>query len=407
MNQNINITSEIGKLKKVILHRPDEELHNLVPHNLELSLFEDIPYLKEMQKEHDDFAKAISSFGADVIYIQDLLCDILQDKKTKLKILKEIIRNDILGCEYIKECIYNYLYDLDADLCAKYLIKGLSVKDVEKIKTREIISDYMPDMYMFYLSPLPNMYFMRDAASIIGCGLSVHTMKNPVRNRESHIIRAIYNYHDFFKKATVPLWYDNQNQGSTIEGGDILVLSKNSVAVGISQRTDASAVQILADNLFKQQCDIKNIYAIQLPKIRAFMHLDTVCTMVDHDKFTIYPTIDDNLNIVKLTRGKGCINYRRIDTLRSALEDALNITSVQLIKSGGGDPIVAAREQWNDSTNTFVLSPGVVIAYDRNEISNNILEKNNIKVIALKGSELVRGRGGPRCMTMPVLREDL
>lgn len=405
--QKVNITSEIGNLKTVFLHRPDGELLNLVPQNLEMSLFEDIPYLKAMQQEHDSFAGAVSSYGAQVLYIENLLCDILKDKNTKTKILNEIIRNDILGCDYINKCIMSYLYDLDAKDAARCVIAGLNVKDIEHIKTREVLSDYMPQMYMFYISPLPNMYFMRDAAAVIGQGLSIHSMKNPVRNRESHIIRAIYNYHDFFANINAPLWYDNLNQGSAIEGGDILVLNKTSVAVGISQRTDASAVQILAENLFGSNSGIENIYAIQLPKIRAFMHLDTVCTMVDYDKFTIYPSIDDNLNVVKMTKDKDNIKYRRIDTLKSALEDALSIKNIQLIKSGGGDAIIAAREQWNDSTNTFVLRPGVVIAYERNEVSNSVLEKNGIKVIAVKGSELVRGRGGPRCMTMPVCREDL
>ena len=405
--QRVSITSEIGNLKTVFLHRPDGELLNLVPQNLEMSLFEDIPYLKAMQQEHDSFAQAVSSCGAQALYIENLLCDILKDKNTKTKILNEIIRNDILGCDYIKKCIVSYLYDMDAKDTARCVIAGLNVKDIAHIKTREVLSDYMPQMYMFYISPLPNMYFMRDAAAVIGQGLSIHSMKNPIRNRESHIIRAIYNYHEFFNCSQTLLWYDNLNQGSAIEGGDILVLSKNSVAIGISQRTDASAVQILAENLFKNNSGIENIYAIQLPKIRAFMHLDTVCTMVDYDKFTIYPSIDDNLNIVKMTKDKESIKYKRIDTLKSALEDALNINNIQLIESGGGDAITAAREQWNDSTNTFVLRPGVVIAYERNEISNSVLEKNGIKVIAVKGSELVRGRGGPRFMTMPVCREDI
>jgi arginine deiminase len=231
-------------------------------------------------------------------------------------------------------------------------------------------------------------------------------MKNTIRGRESSIIRAIYTYHDFFNSRHVPLWYDNLARGGSLEGGDILVLSDSSIAVGVSQRTDASAVQILADNLFKLNSGVKNVYAVQLPKIRSFMHLDTVCTMVDYDKFTTYPLIGENMNIVKITRGKDCVSYKRMETLKSALQDALNIKSIQFIENGG-DAVTAAREQWNDSTNTFVISPGVVIAYDRNEALNEILEKNGIKVIAVKGSELVRGRGGPRCMTMPVCRENI
>lgn len=404
----IRITSEIGKLKTVILHRPDEELHNIVPQNLEMVLFDDIPYLKGMQKEHDDFASVLTSFGANVIYIKDMLADILQNKSTKKEILHQIIEKDILGCDYIEQCILDYLFDLDAQNTAACLIKGLSVTDVAKIKKQEVLGDYMPQMYMFYMSPLPNMYFMRDSAAAIGEGLSIHTMKNPIRKRESRIVRAIYAHHDFFAGKNVPLWYDNNIQSSTIEGGDILVLSASSVVIGLSQRTDASAVQILADNLFKQNSQIQNVYAVQLPRMRAFMHLDTVCTMVDHDKFTIYPTIDEHMNIVKMTRSSNNqLRFVKMDNLKATLEDALNTKHVDLIKSGGGDPIIAAREQWNDSTNTFVLSPGVVVAYDRNEISNEVLETHGIKVIRIKGSELVRGRGGPRCMTMPICREEI
>ncbi len=408
MRSNINITSEISKLKTVILHRPDEELHNIVPQNLEMVLFDDIPYLKGMQQEHDDFASVIITFGANVIYIKDLLADILEDKKTKKDILHQIIEKDILGCDYIEQCILDYLFDLNASETAKCLIKGLSITDVAKIKKQEVLSDYMPQMYMFYMPPLPNMYFMRDGAAAIENGLSIHTMKNPIRKRESRILRAIYKHHEFFNKNNVPLWYDNNIQSSTIEGGDILVTSSASMLVGLSQRTDASAAQILANNLFYQNSRIQDVYAVQLPKIRAFMHLDTVCTMVDYDKFTIYPSIDEHMNIIKMTRGKNNqIHFTRMDSLKSTLQDALNTKHIDLIKSGGGDPIIAAREQWNDSTNTFVLSPGVVIAYDRNEISNEVLEKHDIKVIRIKGSELVRGRGGPRCMTMPICREEI
>jgi arginine deiminase len=405
---NINIVSEIGKLKTVILHRPDEELHNIVPQNLEMVLFDDIPYLKGMQQEHDDFASVITSFGSNVIYIKNLLADILKDKKTKKDILHQIIEKDILGCDYIEQCILDYLFDLNALDTAKCLIKGLSITDVSKIKKQEVLSDYMPQMYMFYMPPLPNMYFMRDGAAAIENGLSIHTMKNPIRKRESRILRAIYTHHEFFNKNHAPLWYDNNIQSSTIEGGDILVPSAASVLVGLSQRTDASAAQILANNLFHKNSHIQNVYAVQLPRIRAFMHLDTVCTMVDYDKFTIYPSIDEHMNIVKMIRGKNNqIHFTKMDSLKATLQDALNIKHIDLIKSGGGDPIIAAREQWNDSTNTFVLSPGVVIAYDRNEISNEVLENHGIKVIRIKGSELVRGRGGPRCMTMPICREEI
>ncbi len=403
----INITSEIGKLKHVILHRPDEEINHIVPQNLGFSLFDDTPYLSDMQKEHDAFADLLRQHGAAVHYLTDLLGDILKSPATKKEILTYILGKDITGCNYIEACIFEYLMNLDAAGTARCLIKGLSVTDVAKFKTQPVISDYMPEKYMFYLLPLPNAYFMRDAAAIIGNGISVHTMKNTVRMRESRIARAIYEHHPLFS-GNVPLWYDNNLQSSSIEGGDILVINDSSVVVGCSQRTDAAAVQILAENLFSQNDDMRAVYAVELPKIRAFMHLDTVFTMIDYDQFTIYPLLDQNMNVVKIMRSAGgCPQFQRMDSLKVALCDALGVTHLNFIQSGGNDPVVAAREQWNDSTNTFVIAPGEVIAYNRNEISNEILAKNNIKVHTIRGSELVRGRGGPRCMTMPLCREKI
>lgn len=403
----ISITNEIGKLKTVILHRPDEEINRIIPQNLSFSLFDDTPYLNDMQKEHDAFADLLRQKGVAVLYLVDFLTEIFKNPATKKEILTYILGRDILDCSYIKSCIFNYLMNLESVTTARCLIQGLSATDIAPLKTRPVISDYMPEKNMFYLLPLPNTYFMRDAAAVIDNGLSIHTMKNSVRMRESRIARAIYEYHPVFAD-NVPLWYDNNSENSCIEGGDILVVGNSSVVVGCSQRTDTAAVQILAENLFAQNADIDAVYAVELPKMRAFMHLDTVFTMVDYDQFIIYPLLNEHRNVVKITRSANAYpHFQRMDNLKAALCDALKVKHLNFIQSGGNDPVAAAREQWNDSTNTFVIAPGEVVAYSRNEISNEILTKNNIKVYAIKGSELVRGRGGPRCMTMPLCREKI
>ncbi len=402
----ISINSEIGKLKAVILHRPGGELERLTPEYLEEMLFDDIPWLKKMIEEHDGFAETLRSRGAEIYYIRDMLEDVLEMDGVKSRMIKETL--DLSGIENPdrREAITHYLIELPIRELADKLITGLPKSDVVDIEKHLSLVDYINEDYPFYINPLPNLYFTRDPATVIGNGLSISAMKVEARKRESLFMKYFYKYHPIFNAVPTPLWY-NYNNKYSLEGGDILVLSREVLAIGCSERTTAQGIELLCRNLFEGLPDLDHILVVLIPHIRAFMHLDTVFTMVDYDKFTIYPGVEDRVKVFKVTRNSKpySLHVEAEECLTKALKKSLGLPAVKLIKSGGGDEITAAREQWNDSTNTLAIAPGVVVTYNRNEASNEVLRKNGIEVVEIDGQELVRGRGGPRCMSMPVLRE--
>ncbi len=401
----LHVTSEIGKLKAVMLHRPGKELERLTPAYLEELLFDDIPWLSQMQKEHDAFAKVMEERGTKVYYYEKLLEEVLKDEKVAGKFIAELI--DIAGGDNdrINEEISGFLQEKTAGELVDIAISGLLKTELDTNKEKRSLSDYIQRDYPFLINPIPNLYFTRDPGAVIGDGLSISKMNTPARDRETMFLQYVYAHHPLIKKEDTPLWYDYKEK-SNIEGGDVLVLSDEVVAIGVSERTSSRAVEIIAERLF-EKAPIKKVLAIQIPFTRAYMHLDTVFTMVDYDKFTIYPGIEDALKAYEITPGKSGLNVKVKPSLKEALQDVLKLSSVKLIQSGGGDPITAAREQWNDSTNTLAIAPGVVITYNRNEASNKTLRSHGIEVVEIEGSELVRGRGGPRCMSMPLVREDL
>ena len=402
----ISINSEIGKLKAVILHRPGGELERLTPEYLDEMLFDDIPWLKKMIEEHDGFAETLRSRGAEIYYIRDMLEDVLEMDGVKPRMIKETL--DLSGIENPdrREAITHYLMEIPTRELVDKLITGLPKSDVADIEKHLSLVDYINEDYPFYINPLPNLYFTRDPATVIGNGLSISAMKVEARKRESLFMKYFYKYHPIFNAVPTPLWY-NYNNKYSLEGGDILVLSREVLAIGCSERTTAQGIELLCRNLFEGLPDLDHILVVLIPHIRAFMHLDTVFTMVDYDKFTIYPGVEDRVKVFKVTRNSKpySLHVEAEECLMQALKKSLKLPAVKLIKSGGGDEITAAREQWNDSTNTLAIAPGVVVTYNRNEASNEVLRKNGIEVVEIDGQELVRGRGGPRCMSMPILRE--
>lgn len=221
----------------------------------------------------------------------------------------------------------------------------------------------------------------------------------------------MFKYISLYNTNLVPEGTDRYDyeEGNFIEGGDILVLSQELIAIGISQRTSAYAIETLAEKVLNQNSTFKKILVLDIPKRRAFMHLDTVFTMVDYDKFTIHPEIEDPLNIYEVTLGKDGKStfHSNTDKLENVLKKELKVPAVQMIRCGGTDKVAAQREQWNDASNTFAIAPGVVITYERNRITNNLLDRSNVKVITIPSSELSRGRGGPRCMSMPIHRDHI
>jgi arginine deiminase len=255
---------------------------------------------------------------------------------------------------------------------------------------------------------MPNLYFTRDPGASMGRGLTINRMSTVARRRETIFLKYIHTYHDIFKNSDTPLWYD-RNYSFSLEGGDELVLSDKVIAIGCSERTTAEAIEVVARNLFDANTSFEKVLVFDIPKCRAFMHLDTVFTMVDYDKFTIHPAIYGPLNVYEITKGqKNTLHVsHRTEEIEDILSNALNVSAVELIKCGGGDLIIAGREQWNDGSNTLAIAPGVVVTYERNYVTNEILDKKGIKVLTIPSSELSRGRGGPRCMSMPLERENL
>lgn len=405
--KSLRIESEIGKLKKVLIHRPGKELERIVPDSLKELLFEDIPWLKRMQEEHDAFAKILTQHGAEVFYVEELLKDILKNTDLRENLVHEVIDQNPSSGNYIDGFLNEHLLSLDSNALGDALIAGVLQKELGYMERHLVLTDYLkgPEPYAFYLNPLPNLYFMRDPAISIHDGLCISAMATRIRKRESQYMAAIYEHHPMFATCKNKTFYQDTNFFS-VEGGDILILSPTVVAIGCSERTEVQGVEELAKNLFKADMGIKKVLAVKIPSNRAFMHLDTVFTMVDYDKFIVYPGILEQVETIIMTPGKEeHLHYERIDSLQGALKSVLGLPAINLIESGGGNPVAAAREQWNDSTNTLAIAPGVIVAYTRNERSNEVLSKNGIKVIGIEASELVRGRGGPRCMTMPLYRD--
>jgi len=406
MSSGIHNYSEIGKLNKVLLHRIGPEVENLVPGNFERFLFDDIPYLEIAQQEHDAFAKVLRENGAEVVYYIDETAKALANPQIKEKFIKEIIEESNIFSEGGKSALFDYLNGMETKEMIGKIISGVTKEEVSALDP-ESFADYISISYPFYMDPMPNLYFTRDPGACIGDGINIHHMHTDARRRESILLKYMYLYNRDFADESDQLWYDYDMEYS-IEGGDVLVLNKETVAIGLSERTTAVAIERFAHNLLNGG-QFKKVIVLEIPKKRAFMHLDTVFTMVDYDKFTIHPEIEDPLRVFEMTpNGRGSVKFNSMaDTLPNILKNILNLPAVQLLRCGGDDPMAAQREQWNDGSNTLAIAPGKVITYERNHVTNDLLDKAGITVLTIPSSELSRGRGGPRCMSCPVNREDL
>lgn len=402
-NHSISVYSEIGKLKSVLLHCPGEEVENIVPDYLRRLLFDEIVYLEQARREHNQFADILRNQGVEVIYLTDLMAEVLEDNVVREEFLKEFMEEGKVVTAGLQDAIIEFFNGCSPKELVTKCIAGIRKEELRHIKPKSL-GDMVKNPYPFYLDPIPNMYFQRDPFASIGSGISLNVMANETRNRETIFAKYIFNYHPRFKD--VPRWY-NRDKTHPIEGGDILVLSEKVLAIGVSDRTDATAIERVAHKLFDSEERFETVLAFDIPKTRAYMHLDTVFTMVDYDQFTIYPGIEAPLDVYSITRGKnGTLNIRyEHEDLSTILKEHLELPAVNLIRCGDGDRIAASREQWNDGSNTLAISPGKVVCYNRNHVTNDALRRNNIEVLEFESYELSRGRGGPRCMSMPLVRE--
>ena len=406
MRPGIHNYSEIGKLNKVLLHRIGYEVEGLVPENFARLLFDDIPYLKIAQQEHDAFAQVLRDNGVEVVYYVDETAKALANPEIKAKFLEEFIAESHMNSKFAGEAVFQYLNEmLTKEMVAK-IVSGVKKDEVPSFKSNSF-AEFISSSYPFYLDPMPNLYFTRDPGACIGNGLSIHHMSTGTRRREALLLKYMYRYNEEFSGGENRLWYDYDHDYA-IEGGDILVLNKETVAVGLSQRTTAAAIERFARNLLGNS-EFKRVIVFDIPKTRAFMHLDTVFTMVDYDKFTIHPEIEAPLQLFEMELDRdGEVKYSSVtDTLTNILKSVLNLPAVELIRCGGDDKMAAQREQWNDGSNTLCIAPGTVVTYERNYVTNELLDKKGVKVLAIPGAEISRGRGGPRCMSCPINRDDI
>src|SRR5574344_560115 len=406
----INVKSEIKPLKKVLVHRPGRELLNLTPESLSRLLFDDIPYLPVAQEEHDEFVRILKDNGVEVVYLEDLMTEVLDlDPEIRERFITQFIFEAGIRTPKYRGLVYDYLTSIESNrLLVLKTMEGIINNEVIKAKAKKgkSLVDSIKEDTAFVVDPMPNLYFTRDPFASIGNGVSLNRMYSVTRNRETIYAEYIFEYHPDYK-GQVDKYFDRYS-AYHIEGGDILNLTKNILAVGISQRTSADAIEELAHNIFEDSTsDIDTIVAFNITNCRAFMNLDTVFTQVDKTKFTYHPGIMGTLQVFEIkSDGEGGFNVKeKNSTLEKILEEYLG-KDVTLIPCAGGDKIGAEREQWNDGSNTLAIAPGVVIVYDRNNITNELLRDNGIKVLEMHSAELSRGRGGPRCMSMPLVRSD-
>ena len=409
--KGICVRSEINPLKKVLLHRPGRELLNLTPDTLGELLFDDIPFLRVAQEEHDAFAQILRDNGTEVVYLEDLMTDVLSlNPKLVEPFLRQwLYEGNIKTRRWQDKCLEDLTSHFKGKALVEKTMEGITLKEMGDAARAYSLQDLVAPPDDLVVHPMPNLYFTRDPFASVGTGVFLHKMYSVTRCRETIYADYIFKYPPDFE-GLVTRYYD-RDLHANIEGGDVLNLTEDTLAIGISQRTCPDAIEAAARNLFSDpEAKIRTVLAFDIPKSRAFMHLDTVFTQIDVNKYTVHPAILGPLTVYEITPGKddpADLHIKRVDSdLKHILETYTHVDDVQLIYCGGDDLIAAAREQWNDGSNTLCIAPGKIVVYQRNDVSNAILRDAGLTVLEMPSAELSRGRGGPRCMSMPLIRAE-
>ena len=418
---SLGVHSEVGKLRQVIVHRPDLSLKRLTPGNHDELLFDDVLWVERAQWEHDQFVARMRERGVEVLYVQDLLSEALTaSDEARRRIISLVASEAVVGPSLV-EAVQACLTALAPDALARHLIGGLTVAesglDLGLLRTTSLIAAAIDDESVFVLPPLPNSLFTRDSSCWIYGGVSINPMYWPARRREAYNMATIYRAHPRFKDEAFEYWYPELGDDerfrledfgqASLEGGDVEIVGKGTVAIGMSERTTGRMIEQIAKALFAKGAAERVIAAV-MTKDRAHMHLDTVFTLLDRDKATAFSKVVEGIRAVSLRPGSkpGTLDVRPEKDFISAVTDALGVPKLHVVETGG-DAYQQAREQWDDGNNVVALEPGVVVAYERNTFTISKMREAGVEVVTIEGFELGKGRGGGHCMTCPVVRDPI